>query len=96
MYFYVGMKSIDVKSSYGKMIVASCYFCCYRWNYDCVAIFFVVYSLMFSFLLSLRCSFFPCFGIFHLLSFVGLEIFGKILYKFYFVMEYLGFSIYGN
>ena len=39
-----------------------------------------------TFLLLLGCSFTPCVGVFHLLSFVGLD--GKILCKFGFVMEY--------
>ena len=47
------------------------------------------------FLLFLECRFPPCVGVFNLLSFVG-WVCGKILCKFGFVMEYLGFSIYGN
>jgi hypothetical protein len=46
-------------------------------------------------MLLLGCSFRLCVGVFPLLSLKG-WILGKILCEFGFVMEFFGFSIYGN
>ena len=69
--FWGGIESIYGKSYWLKVIVTSCYFCCWRWNYVSVDIFFWV-CWKIAFLLFLGCSFPPSFGVFHLLFFVQL------------------------
>ena len=50
------------------MIVGSCYFCCWRWYYVCVILFFWVCCEKINFLCFLECSYLPCFRIFLLES----------------------------
>jgi hypothetical protein len=49
-----------------------------------------------NFLLFHGCSFPPCVGVFHLLSFIGLDLWKKYYLNLVFVMEYLHCSICGN
>ena len=63
----------DIKDKFSFKVVASCYFCGYRWNYVCVVIFFWVCCEKTNFLLFLGCRFHLCVGVFLLLCSVGLD-----------------------
>ena len=92
--FYWGMESIDVERYQRPMIVASCCFCSWSWNYVCTAIFFCICWEKINVLLFLVCSF-PVLDFSFYYPLQG-WICEKVLFKFGLVLEYSGFSICGN
>ena len=73
MSFFGEIEFTYIQRYYGKMIVSSCYFCCQSWYY--IYVFNKPFGLLKDYCLAfLRYSFPPCVGVFHLLSFEGLDL----------------------